>query len=556
MQGLLLMILSWMRPLFRRLGADPDQVEAIVALKITLDNRRTYTAFGQQQHKQKDRSNSFWLMLLLYAFMGSFGCVVLIGVYNQAPIYALSFSFAIPMLLIGMALISDFSSVLLDSSDNAIILPCPVNGRTLLIARITHICLYLLLMSMAASIASAVVIAIRFGIGYSLLYTVFMLLSALLIIFLTSLLYLLLMRFTSEEKLREAIMYVQIIVAIFFYAGYQVLPRMISATDNLIQLSVQWWHYLLPPVWFGGAMEAFLTPVFDPLHLSLLALAVLTPFVGLWVTVSYLTPLYNQRIASIDVDARPQHSGTIQPETASRSDQLAQWFTGSPLEAAGFALTWRIMLRDRQFKLRAYPSIGYMIVLFFMFVWRTGGSLDDGDIGTSFASVLPLYFCTLLLGNAISLLRYSDQHKAAWVFVSTPLEEPGQVMLGAVKAAIIQLLLPVQVVVSAYVLYVGGLKSLDDVLLTTFVNISIAFLYAIGNGYFLPFSSPVGEMTKGANVARTLVIMMMVAVLGAMHWGLSKLPYGVWAGIPVMAGIAYVLLLRIRNADREKFTVS
>ncbi len=491
------MILSWMRPLFSRLGTDPDQVEAIVALKLTLDNRRTYSAFGQQQHKQKDRTNSFWLMLLLYAFMGSFGCAVLVGVYNQAPVFALSFAFVIPMLLVGMALISDFSSVLLDSSDNAIILPCPVSGRTLLIARITHICLYLMLMSVASSIASAVVMAIRFGLAYALLYIVFVLLSSLLVIFLTNLLYLVLMRFTSEERLREAIMYAQIVIAIIFYAGYQILPRMISNVSGMVQLNIQWWHYLLPPVWFGGSMEAFLTPVFDPLHLCLLALVVITPFAGLWITVNYLTPLYNQRMASIDVDSRPVHETTPQQTVTNRADRLAGWLTQHPLEAAGFTLTWRIMLRDRQFKLRAYPNIGYMVVLFFMFVWRTGSSMQDEGVGQTFASVLPLYFCSLLLGNAISLLRYSDQYKAAWVFASTPLEEPGQIMLGAIKAAITQLLLPVQVVVSAYVLYVSGMDSLDDVLLTTFVNISIAFLHAISNGYFSAFFVSARRNDKG-----------------------------------------------------------
>jgi len=201
MKGLFLLILGWMRPLVTRLGADANQVQAIVALKITLDNRRTYTAFSQQQYKQKDRSNSFWLMLLMYGVMGIFGMAMLMSVYNQAPLFALSLSFAIPMMLIAMALISDFSSVLLDSSDNSIILPCPVTSRTLLVARLVHICLYLLLMSVASSLASTISIAIRFSLPMALIYFAFILLSAMLVIFLTSLVYLLLMRFTSEEKI-------------------------------------------------------------------------------------------------------------------------------------------------------------------------------------------------------------------------------------------------------------------------------------------------------------------------------------------------------------------
>lgn len=552
MNGLFLMILSWLRPLIVRLGADADQVRAIVALKLTLDNRRNYTAFAAQQYKQKDRSNSFWLMLLLYGFMGLAGMGVLLTAYSQAPLYALSFSYAIPMVLVGMALISDFSAVLLDSSDNTIILPCPVTGRTLLIARLIHICLYLLMISLATSIASLIVVGIRFGLPMALVYFVFTILGTLLVVFLTNLLYLLLMRFASEEKLREVITYMQIVVAIFFYAGYQILPRMIEATGREITMTVQWWHYLLPPVWLGGAMETMLTFTFDSVHIGLLLLTLLTPFIGLWITVKYLTPLYSQRIASIDTDARSASLSHAVTQSTDQVEKMANLLSGSPSEAAGFVLTWRTMLRDRQFKLRAYPALGYMVVLFFMFFWRSPSMRDNFDAG-GFSTLMPLYLCSLMLSNAINLIWYSDLYKAAWVYATTPLAEPGSVMLGAVKAAIVQFLLPVQLIVSVVVLYLAGWSVLDDVLLTVGINLLIAGLYAIGSGYHLPFSTPINQLTKGANVARTLLTMLVIGILGFAHWGLTKIPYGVLFGIPFVAVGVYLLYRSIRRAGWERF---
>lgn len=555
MNGLFLLILSWLRPLITRLGADFEQVRAIVALKLTLDNRRTYTAFGnQQQYKQKDRSNSFWLMLLLYSIMGLAGVGMLLTMYRQAPLFALSFSFVLPMLLVGMALISDFSAVLLDSSDNSIILPCPVTSRTLLVARLVHICLYLFMISLATSVASLVFVGIKFGLPMALVYFTFTLLGTLLVVFMTNLLYLLLMRFASEEKLREVITYMQIIVAIFFYAGYQILPRMIETTGQTVTMTIQWWHYLLPPVWLGGAMEAVLSLTFDTTHTVLLFLSILTPFVGLWVTVKYLTPLYSQRIASIDTEARSTSPAVPTSQPTDQAGWLAKWVTGSAVEAAGFSLTWRTMLRDRQFKLRAYPTIGYMIVLFFMFFWRSPSSFSNFQTG-GFTTMLPLYFCSLMLSNAINLLWYSDQHKAAWVYAATPLTNPGSVMLGAVKAAVMQFLIPVQLFISAIILYLVGWQALDDVVLTLGINLIVAGLYAIASGYHLPFSVPLNQMTKGANVARTIGTMLLIAILGFAHWGLTKVPYGVLVGIPVSAVGVYILNQTIRRAGWNKFSV-
>lgn len=553
MNGLFLMILSWLRPLIIRLGADADQVRAIVSLKLVLDNRRTYTAFAsQQQYKHKERSNSFWLMLLLYAFMGLAGMGMLLGAYDRAPLFALSFSFVIPMLLVGMALISDFSTVLLDSSDNSIILPCPVTSRTLLVSCLVHICLYLIMMALATSVASIVFIGIRFGLPMALVYFVFILLATLLIVFLTNLIYLLLMRFASEEKLREVITYMQIIVAICFYAGYQILPRMIETTDRAITVTVQWWHYVLPPVWLGGAMELVLTGTFDRVHLVLLALSIVTPFVGLWVTVKYLTPLYSQRIASIDTETRSATSA--EGQSIDRIEWLARLFSNNAAEEAGFALTWRTMLRDRQFKLRAYPALGYMIVLFFVFFWRSP-AMQTNFQSDGFSTLFPLYLSSLMLGNALNLIWYSDQYKAAWVYASAPLTEPGSVMLGAVKAAIVQFLFPAQFVISAIVLYMVGWQAIDDVLLTFCANMIIAILYAIVSGYHLPFSTPVTQMTKGANVARTLGAMLLITLLGFAHWGLTNVPYGVWTGIPVIAIGIYILMRTIRRASWAKFVI-
>ena len=62
------------------------------------------------------------------------------------------------MVMISMTLITDFSSILLDTSDNTIILPRPVDSRTLFAARLTHILLYLGQLGLGLTVIPAIVV--------------------------------------------------------------------------------------------------------------------------------------------------------------------------------------------------------------------------------------------------------------------------------------------------------------------------------------------------------------------------------------------------------------
>jgi ABC-2 type transport system permease protein len=563
MNKLFALVLNGLRPLLSASGADAAQVLAIVSLKLKLDNRRSSSVF-QQRKQQKETNRALWTSLFVYLFFGGMGASLLFSAL-RSPTTALpgfSLAFAIPMVLVGMALVSDFSSVLLDSSDNAIILPRPVSSRTLLIARLVHIGLYLSLMATASAAFSVGVVAVMAGGLVAVAFYGLVLLATLLVVFLTSLLYLGLMQFLSEEKLRSAITALQIVIAIVFYAGYQILPRLInfSAMSRAEASPVQGWYYLLPPVWLGGTMELLVYRITDATHFVLLALAVSVPFLGLWLTIRYLAPLYNRRIATLDTENRSVSpalslTGTIEKSaTPSRpfADRLADWLTRSPGERAGFGLTWRTMLRDRQFKLKAYPGIGYMLVMFVVTGWRMDLSADSLS-QSSWVPVLFLYLGGLALTGSMALIWYSELAPAAWVYLAAPLAKPGEVVLGAIKAVLLQFFLPVQLIVSAILLWWGGWSLADDVLLGLFINILVALLIATTNGYRLPFSLPIAQVGKGGNVTRGLLLLLGIGLLGLTHWGLTFLPGGVLIGVPVAAVASWLNMRSVQNAPWSRF---
>ena len=165
MTPLILSILDRLQGLFRSLGADYPQMRAIVQVKLMMDNRRNYTTLGRygQQKKNNDApDNTFLKVLGFYAFFGVILALQLMFLERENLFLPLIFQFSYVMILCAMTLISDFSSIILDSSDNQIILPRPVSSRTLWLARITHISVYLFAISLATGLGSILILGYRF----------------------------------------------------------------------------------------------------------------------------------------------------------------------------------------------------------------------------------------------------------------------------------------------------------------------------------------------------------------------------------------------------------
>lgn len=548
----ILWLLDRLQPLIRASGADYSQLRAIVQVKLTMDNRRPSVGLGRYGKQSAESNNSFTRVLLVYTLIGGLISLAMLAAPERDRLFfPLTLQFSYIMALCAMTLISDFSSVILDSSDNQIILPRPVNSRTLWLARVVHITSYLASIALSLSIVGVLIVTYRFGALAGLLYLLMSLLSAVLMVFLTNVFYLVLMRFISEEKLREVINYFQIVMAILFYGGYQLLPRLMDTQTMLTQaLTHQWWHYLIPPMWMAGAVDMVVRPMVDATHLIFGALALLTPFAGLWFMNRFLTAGFTQTLSSID-----QESSTVIPSTLAQGqhqsqtgwiERLSDWFTDNPLERAAFAFTWRITGRDRKFKLKTYPQLGFGLAYVVVMSVR-GQSFGS----TGFFYLFALYFASLYVLVAQNQLGISDNYRASWVYGSAPIRNPGDVLSGALKALMVKLLAPFYVVVSAYILYRYGIDKIGDVLLAFSNSLIMLVSAALLSTHYLPFSTP-PDALKQNNTARGLLISIVLGIVGFSHYGLTFLPYGVWIAIPLSAGAFWYLLRVYRKTAWDK----
>jgi ABC-2 type transport system permease protein len=548
MTTIILWLLDRLKPLFQTMGADYGQLRAIVQVKLTMDNRRNSITLGRYGKSSGESTNTFTRILAIYAFIGGLISLGMLATPDKDRLFfPLTLQFSYIMALCAMTLISDFSSVILDSSDNQIILPRPVSSRTLWLARVVHITSYLFAIALSLSVVAILFIAYRFGAIAGLLFLVMSLLSAVLMVFLTNIFYLLLMRFISEEKLREVINYFQIVMAVLFYGGYQFLPRLID-TEALTQtFAIQWWHYLVPPMWMAGTIEIIIQPILDSTHLVFAVLAIVTPILGLWFMNRFLTTNFTQKLGSMDQESQPVQlaasTQTIQPGRVAWVDKLSAWFTDNALERAAFAFTWRITGRDRKFKLKTYPQLGfglaYVIVM----------SLQGSSFGSSgFFYLFALYFAGLYVMVARYQLSVSDNYRASWIYGSAPIQTPGDVLSGSLKALIIKLLLPFYSLLASYILYRYSIDKISDVLLAFSNSLVMLISAALLSSRYMPFSTA-HDALKQSNTARGLLTSLVLGLVGFSHYGLTYIPYGTWIALPLSMLTFWILLRYYRQTD-------
>lgn len=122
-------------------------------------------------------------------------------------------------------------------------------------ARITHISYYMISMFSALNAASFVLGTVAHGIMFAFTMILMMFFMSFLIIFFTTILYGILLRFFNGEKLKDILNVLQIILSVITVVGYQVLGRMFEFVDMNLKINIQWWSYLLPSAWFGGLFK-------------------------------------------------------------------------------------------------------------------------------------------------------------------------------------------------------------------------------------------------------------------------------------------------------------
>lgn len=535
----LLKVVMAFSSLWKRLGADVDQLGAILETKLIIDDRRPISNFKKHQGNKEVKNSSLTLVLLSLLF----GLVSLVSFMAPDYLFGMIIYYMSFTTLLCMTLISDFSSVLIDVKDNFIILPKPVSSRTLLLSRLLHIAIHLSKMVIPMSLPGIVYMAVVTGPLGALAMVLTQFLATSLCIFVINALYLLILKFTTMERFKDVISNIQVVFSVFVFALFYLGPRMvgdikITGADILAKR----YFYALPQLWFASLWNSLVYPHAQPRIVWVLgALGLVMPFVCVWLVIRYLAPGFDKKLGGLGAGSASNAShqeitnGAAYEKTTGHKRSplylsISKWINKGDEEESGFEITWLLSGRNRDFRMRVYPSFAYVPIYFFYWAFNQKGSLSQkwASLPQTQMYVLLIYMSSFAMVTAITNVMYSDRYKAAWVFFASPVKVPGEVLSGAIKAMLVKYFLPFYLAISVLAVSIWGPAVVTDLALGL-VNV-VLFGYIMGFIYLkrLPFSAPFNVEAGAGRFAKGLVILGVPGLIGFGHYAIRRwLPYSV-----------------------------
>jgi hypothetical protein len=539
-------------PLYKNMGVHLPHLRAILTTKLTMDDRRVNPLAQVQRKKAKPATKTTLLTMLLSTFMGAFFLISFsIGKDIET---SLTFYFSMFFFMLSATLISDFTSVLIDVRDTFIILPKPVNDRTFVLARLLHIFIHICKLVLPMSLPGLIYMGIQYGIGGAIALLLLVLLVTLFAIFFINAVYILILKVTTPERFKGIIAYFQIGFAIAMYASYQVFPRLIGSfnLDNF-SFTTRPGIIFYPFYWFAACWNLLYT--LNPSIRSVVAsvLAIVIPVASLYIVVRYLAPSFNNRLAMINGGSETQKPVTKKKSSAAKtsySTWLSTLCTSTAAERMGFLFTWKLMGRHRDFQLKVYPSIGYMLVYGCILFFRDDirlADLKDRSEAARGIMLTTIYFSALVLTTAINQSPYSDKYKAAWFYYTAPLVRPGEAVLGGIKAAVLKFFIPIVLLVSIAATALLGISVLPNLVLGFSNQLLIAFFLVYINNKLFSFSMPLNNNAKAGSFLRVIIILAFSATVGVGHYLVYNILPVIWI-FAMLSGIAiWMLTSSIRN---------
>ena len=541
---MLRLVLFFVKRLLRK-NVNFEHLKIITETKLLTDRRRVRVSMKAKKENAEPR-NQMLITQLVYAGFG-----LLVGTLVLATddiLLSMVMIHGYVLFMMAMTLITDFSSVMLDTADNLVILPRPVTGKTLFVSRLVHILVYLLQFSLALTFFPIIFAFIQFGPVVGLCMILTLGLTVVFAVFLTYLLYGIILRFANEEKIKDIISWFQIFMTVFFAVGYQVIPRLINLEDLKITLPLHWYAYLAPPVWMAMTLQAIREMHFDAIHLLMLICAVLIPAFTFWVMIKFLAPSFSKKLGAMGNDTRISK----RPKSTEKillSQKLSQLLSTNKTEQAGFELTRIMTSRDKNFKVQFYPSFAYILVFAFITVFKSGKDFAVlwASLGSTKMFLWFIYLPIFTIASAGTIIAFNENFTALWIYLAAPIRRPGSLISGALKSLLVKFFLPVFIILFSFSLYIWGCAIIDDFIFGFFNNICIFILLIHFGNHHLPFSMQPGINQQSGKLVKMILQLLLIGAIVFLHYLALKLSFIVILLIPVSATGCYFLFQMISS---------
>jgi len=529
-------IIHLLKPFYEMVGVNYNQMVLILETKMRMDSRKSNLVMSTSSTKdEKKESNDFLSSLWIYTVLSVFLLVVF---FYDNYMYQYTIYFSYLFMMIMATLISQFSTVILDPRDQLFIRSKPVSTVTSSAAKVTHIGIYLVALTVALGAPHIITSFIVNGIlvGISVLFLTFI--ATIWSLILTLVMYAFILRHFDGERMKNLIAYSQIGLSAFMVLVFYFMGDIFSLTNLetlTIGMELQWWNVLLFPLWFVAPF-GIIQNGFIPSLLIYTALLIIGTV--LLIVMYYMhRDKIDQNLQKIDT------SGMKDVERSTMSNVYRRLLCGNSKEKAYFSFVWQMIKGDREFKTRLYPSLVSAIIMPAIFI----GTIL-GDTGTSYfqeTNILAYapYFVALIIPITVVSIQFSSDYKASWLYFLSPYKDSSLIFRATFKALLMRIIVPIYLIISLVVTVVSsGLNLL--ILFNGLLIISIIlFAYMYLTMKTLPFTVKydAGKANVGCVTGILFVLLTVITI------GISILIQFIPFGIGVTSLVLVMINIYIMN---------
>jgi len=520
----------------------PEKVLRELFWKLLFRGRASIQAAG---HRRK-RQLGLGVTMGLY---GLFGLLPAFSAFVLPPLAFASSLHAVTLLFASLTLAATAGTMLFVREEAEILLHRPVRAEQLLRAKCWVLIAYSLLLALALNAGGLVTSvwnegnAPWFFVVHAATTLLLMVLSAATIV----LVYNVCLRWFGRERFDNLLTLVQMLVTIVMIGASQLLPRM---WDRLGEIDLaQGWAIYLPPVWFG-ALDLVLCGRGDFAALWLPAsLAVGVTALVSWLAFVRLSAAYVTGLQSLNESSSP---GQDRPR-ARRLHRLVQapplrWWLRDPIERQVFLLTTAYLTRDRETKLKLYPSMAPWIVMPIVMGFTPRRSGDS----VSFLVPMGLAYTVMVPLQALMLLRRSEHWRAAAVFQIAPVPHWTALFHGARKAVLLWLALPM-LLLATVVLVAISQSALPFVLaLPTLVALPLCALLPGMSRAWIPLSMPNEDLRDTSGCLLFALAIGGGMVIGVIASGLHTIGW-LWPFVAILTVMSLVVQRWLAGRMRRRY---
>lgn len=552
-------ILDRFQSFFTNNGVNYAQLRLIIKTKLLMDTRIDAAHADGFNNKQKDGQNKYFQSIWLNLFMGLFMTVLIFMPIPAFSRYGLIFLAGFFMLL--MSLLQSFSGLLLNPKDREIMGTRGVDDRTLNISRFTYISYYVLL-TFFSLLGPAIVVSIfKDGPLTGIVFFVMAVLLGLTTLFMAMLLYLVILKTFSGERLKNMLNSLQIFMVILMVAIFYIPQFMNYNNLDFLPTAFQWFYTFTFPIWFAAPVTLM---TFSGATINLLVLTVLA-FVLTWV----MFILYRNNSDKFELYLGKLSSNEGAVNKSGRWFKLATKIaTKNPQERTYFKLAWRIMQNEREFKLKSYPMFGMGFLIIAIMIFSTTRSIME-EMHTSLFSAAGFDF--LLKNGVFSFLSFAaifgailvgvilDQSTQASGFTilnAIPNSDTNLFRRATLKAVILRFILPLSLLSDIVALFL--IQPKYYLLLLTGPVLSILLFLVVASLLMskVPFND-VPTPSKGASgsakgAIATVLMIWLAMILAAVSY------FFLWANILIIVVgliLSYVLLYYVKIKEKHFYVL-